>query len=488
MNINPYDNSFSDKKPNSNNNMPEENIENETTNQNVFDFDQEDIEFLKKNCTTSKIYSPSEYIENYAELKEIKTEDGEEILEDEQLERILGDKIDSEDVAYINASIYLIQKGIINSKAISNYETDSNFNKDTTFNENYKNDILTYAQVEIANTDRSTLASELEDTYIPVVEDEASGIESCEIGDAFQVEDEDYIRIKTSEDSSELMSISKDTYNKLFPLIERFATKQGSTGDCYLIESLMRIYENPSERAYLVSMFSEDEDGNITVTLPGSSVSVVFENGELPESEDYEDYSIGADGYKLLEYTYGTAVKEDAINQVMDELSTDELVDFTEFLEEHGTDTFVSKDKDGNITYTTFEEAKNTGLLSEYNAYFKYSENASETESYNSYIIGNGGIAPNVLSKLGYNVETIKDKDEMIERLKTPGFLEDNIVFIGAYNHQYSLSSNTDSDGNTTYYINNPYGQANPIECTFDELIEIIETEPIVDMDIANRE
>ena len=174
--------------------------------------------------------------------------------------------------------IELVQEGTLKPEVL--YTIKPNFK----FNEELIKDIEKLYDVIIENKDKTKLKDEILEAYIPTVKSEEEGIRSSQIGDAFVVEGEKNIRIKTTDNSAKAMHISKETYNELFTMFERFAGVQGDLfGDCYLIEPLMLLYQDPSERAHIVSMFKEHKRGDIAVQFPNGIEKTIFKKGEMPE-------------------------------------------------------------------------------------------------------------------------------------------------------------------------------------------------------------
>ena len=169
------------------------------------------------------------------------------------------------------------------------------------------------------------------DVYFPKINEEEwkiiqeeEGIKNSKIGDAFVLNGEKYIRLKTDKDKSETVKLTKETYARLFPPTERFLTSQQIMGNCYCIETLMSLYGNSNTRIYLLRTMEEDDNGNVTIKFKNYK-PVTFKKGELPDNENAQIYSCGADGYKLFEYAYSCALVEDKIKEAQENLKGDEL-------------------------------------------------------------------------------------------------------------------------------------------------------------------
>ena len=84
------------------------------------------------------------------------------------------------------------------------------------------------------------------------------------------------------------LDISAETYLELFPPIKRYLVEQNDYTDCFFIATAMLDYmENDIARAQLLQFFSEDANGNITITFPGvSDYPITFQNGELKNTDN----------------------------------------------------------------------------------------------------------------------------------------------------------------------------------------------------------
>lgn len=153
------------------------------------------------------------------------------------------------------------------------------------------------------------------DAFIPTYETKEKAQKELKIGDTFELNGEKNIYIKTSEDESIQLKITKEKYFELFPPIKRFATTQNLIGNCWEISVLQGIYANPKTRHILLNMFSQKGE-DLTIKYPnGVNGDVLFENGELPNGEDMECYSQGAKGFQLLEYADGKEIQSSKIRK-----------------------------------------------------------------------------------------------------------------------------------------------------------------------------
>jgi len=182
-------------------------------------------------------------------------------------------------------------------KAILNVATNSSTNLSyslsniqdiiTSSNTNFNNEILADAQILVEASTKDD-----PDAYIKsqMIKD-GSGqtltqlASSTSVGDVVEKDGKLYVN-----DSGKMVAlgISADTYLELFPPVERFFVEQNSYNDCFFIATtLMESMEKPAARAKILQMFSENSNGDITVTFPGiSDYPVTFQNGKLKETDN----------------------------------------------------------------------------------------------------------------------------------------------------------------------------------------------------------
>lgn len=447
--------------------------------ENIESFTSSDIKFIAENFADNEFYTEQEYIQTFLYFKNLQTNDGIGILNmDEIANKIqqfgMGDaaaNLDTDAILYknikammdinpssVNASymtmlIDLIQRGEVNASALRSLdsvddlksimyldEEDPNpINSDDkwSFSPNLKNDIDKMYDVIASNHNKADLQSELLDAFIPKVKQNSDGISKVNIGDVFKIEGEDGIRIKSSDTESVLLNISEETYYKLFPPVERYATSQQVLGNCYCIENMMLLYSLPDQRVKLLEMFSEDNAGNIKLKLPDSDFEVIFENGEFPKNQQADLYSSGAEGYKMLEYAYAKVLVENEIEKAVQNLSGEELADFCEFIEQNPNNVFVYQDENGQISYMKYNEAfeQNPELIEEVLKTRNGSDSPFGTlyPTFASTLSGNGGTQVGVLDSLGYEsslylqpmeLPSDSDIDLLIEEIKNNPYLD----------------------------------------------------------------
>ncbi len=145
---------------------------------------------------------------------------------------------------------------------------------------------------------------DVNDLMVKTYNSEAS-IANVELGEVFVFNDK--LCIKTDSGTGwETLNISKEKYCELFPPVERYASSQGYSGDCYLVAALNTMMADPKGKLQLLSCLTENSDGSITVKLPDSVSEITIENGKDITSlgVDPQKCVSGALGMQLLEYAY----------------------------------------------------------------------------------------------------------------------------------------------------------------------------------------
>ena len=100
----------------------------------------------------------------------------------------------------------------------------------------------------------------------------------------------------------EAWNMTKEKFNELFPLVERFTGSQGAN-DCFLFSVLETMYRNPKTRGQYYKLFEQKGD-DILVTIPAYkdfNGTVKFSNGEVITNFNS---SSGAKHYMMLEQAY----------------------------------------------------------------------------------------------------------------------------------------------------------------------------------------
>ena len=471
----------------------------------------DDYMFLNCNGYTNELYSPQEYVDAFLYFKNLETEDGYKILFNDDnstnkyqnIKAMMGIDPSSTDASYLQTMLELMQDYTINPLAINSIQTkdsllnnnDSGFNSQVSSNgwaisNQAKRDIDLIYDTILNNKNKNRLFTEINNNYIPSYKNETEAIKNRETGDAFILDNEDKIRIKTNDNTSELMNISKETYLKLFPPLERFSTTQTYLQDCYCIETFMNLFSDNTTRAKLIRTISEDELGNITINLPNSKTSTTFSKGELPESEDEFLYSSGAVGYKLFEYAYSENLVQRAVDEAKNNLDGEKLDEFLDFIEKNKNDFYIDSSNNTPV-WMKYSEAVETNQLKKNNY-----------KTFNAYLLGNGGFSSQIAQVMDmdyeiylnekYSTDTLEQAvekikkatpnaddsvfygmDDFINKLESQSTFDNNNVQLSIKGHAYSLSREADENGNINYYIYNPHQQAFPIKCNPDDIKEL---------------
>ena len=217
-----------------------------------------------------------------------------------------------EDVQNIDKLIKLIQSGYVDKHIFAYLPEEGSLNS------------LIVSDVNLLSgaLERGT---PLIDVIAPVVNSEEEGLSKVKVGDAFQLVHENFIRIKLNDSSSSLMKINRETYNELFPLVERFASTQNKIGNCWELTGFNSVFNDPRERFVIVSLFSNeiDENGKISkdvkVEFPNSKhEGYIFENGEFPTSLNTDYYSSGSKGMRMLELAHSETIQYQDIDKVIE--------------------------------------------------------------------------------------------------------------------------------------------------------------------------
>ena len=168
------------------------------------------------------------------------------------------------------------------------------------------------------------------DIFVPEFATKEEALKNTKLGDVFHLKDKKYIQINT-ENGSETLNMDKKTYFKLFPPVERYANVQDGLGNCYEITALNSMMQNPKTRANFLKVFEQNGNDDIIIKLPNGSLKngVRIPNGELtqtPELKNNDDelkyYSVGCEGFQLVEYALGKDLKNEFLNYHLEKLRT----------------------------------------------------------------------------------------------------------------------------------------------------------------------
>lgn len=124
-------------------------------------------------------------------------------------------------------------------------------------------------------------------------------VAKLEIGEAFSVGKEMFVK---TANGFEKLKIDAQTYERLFPALERYAISQSCVGNCGKISSWNAMIKNPNSRIELYKMFEQAENG-VKVTIPRKGYVSEFNWNDLSKLNTNSNLQGGL-GHKMLEYTY----------------------------------------------------------------------------------------------------------------------------------------------------------------------------------------
>ena len=325
------------------------------------------------------------------------------------------------------------------------------------------------------------------DAFIPTFVKENDALKQLKVGDVFELEDEEYIRIVTDKNTSTQLNISKQTYFDLFPPVERYATTQGQIGNCWQMAGMNSIFRDANERVNILKMFYQDGD-DILIKFPkGEYEEIRFENGNLPSSELAKNYSKGAKGFKLLEYADGKELqayriknyflyllKELASCQTDDEkkIAQEKLQEIQKLIE-LGIENLVVRrnDKTDEWECYVFKET-----IDGYNTAETQGRNGGDTIKFYQRIGYQNSFWEHIADKKTQeNVTNPKTFDKYIVVWTTKeGLRNNNYETLGIHeNHAYPITpAETDKQGNIlSYNVFDPWGCVK-VKLSFEQLRE----------------
>jgi len=173
---------------------------------------------------------------------------------------------------------------------------------------------------------------QLEDVFVPKFSSASDAVSILKTGDVCSVKGMDNMGIKLADGSIKELGISSELYMQLFPPVSRFVTHQGGIGDCFLISSLDVLYRTPETRIKLLSAFSTNADGSISVqagtfkksfSLDGFSEArlqdaIKLKNGQFMLFDDVAVSS--CNGMKMLEEACGYTLLYKKANSLVNNL------------------------------------------------------------------------------------------------------------------------------------------------------------------------
>ncbi len=362
----------------------------------------------------------------------------------------------------------------------------------------------------------------IKDAFLPAHATQAEGQESAKVGDVFRVEGQDKIFIKSGDDYSRQLDIDADTYLKLYPPVERYASSQGGNGDCYLLSSINAVMENPYARPALLDCFHQDGN-DVYVQFPGKETKVKFENTQMPKGTDIEKYTEGPLGMKLLEHTYGKTYEADKYAEYKDTVAEEMKKmekDLAKWEKKNPKDSLTIKKKNEITQRMANWQAgqakvdeqmadpnhKMLFVLDDYDNFVigKFGPMIEDVDKVDKdykvpsdyYTGGVGGYTDQALQMLGFNAEsfmTVEDEEEIDEALfaKNP---QDYIIACGTHpevegemespqevsysiysSHAYKVLPFDDEKGNRMFEVTNPWNQSHRVIMDAEKLKQFFE-------------
>ena len=125
-----------------------------------------------------------------------------------------------------------------------------------------------------------------------------SEIAKIEFGEVFSVCEKMFVKTK---DGYEALKIDKQTYERLFPAVERYAASQNGVGNCGKIASWNAMIKNPNSRIEIYRLFEQTPKG-VKVNVPSLKYSKEFNWNDLSELNTDKNIQ-GCLGHKMAELT-----------------------------------------------------------------------------------------------------------------------------------------------------------------------------------------
>lgn len=125
-----------------------------------------------------------------------------------------------------------------------------------------------------------------------------SEIAKIGFGEVFSVGDKMFVKTK---DGYEALKIDKQTYERLFPAVERYAASQNGVGNCGKIASWNAMIKNPNSRIEIYRLFEQTPEG-VKVNIPSLKYSKEFNWNDLSELNTEKNIQ-GCLGHKMAELT-----------------------------------------------------------------------------------------------------------------------------------------------------------------------------------------
>ena len=161
----------------------------------------------------------------------------------------------------------------------------------------------------------------LKDYIVPTYDsiDKTSGLKP---GQVFEISGEKNIYIKNEDGTGYRLNIDKDTYYKLFPPVERYASTQGLIGNCWQITGFNSLLRDPDMAKEVLSCI-HTKGNDIIISFPNAKQPIKFSDGKMPSFVNTKLYSQGALGIQMLEYAQAMDIQSKNVQQYMNQLKDD---------------------------------------------------------------------------------------------------------------------------------------------------------------------
>lgn len=184
-------------------------------------------------------------------------------------------------------------------------------------NADFSNDI--YNDLKLVKSGKSIVSE------FPNGTDISQAFVKTKVGDVVEIGSKMYIN-----DGAKLVEwkMTKAKYLELFPPVERFATVQNGTGDCYFISPLSHIMSNPNTRAEFYKSFEYDgKDVKVTIkAYEDYQGSYKFIGGKF--NDNFNDrHAIGCQGVQMYERAYAKVALRTKGNKYAGTMGINDLMD-----------------------------------------------------------------------------------------------------------------------------------------------------------------
>lgn len=347
-----------------------------------------------------------------------------------------------------------------------NISQDQLWNKDTKVSSYIKDDLSKLLYVK----ENGLTEQEI---FVPGFTTNEEASKYSKVGDICTIGDSNKISIKLNDGTMKELNLSPSKYLELFPPAERYASQQGSIGDCYLVMTLDAMLKSPQGKEKLLSCFTENEDGSVTVKYPTSDIEFTLNPGEKTEDYISREYFSESNTRRLSfglidEYTTKTSIAENYENPF--QLKGPQGLKMLEHL--YG---MVEYDKELTILTKNLETTDNESekeILQELVNKYK-----NDKDTYITTFIGNGGLEDivyqtfNITPYPGINDEELLTMEEKWDNLIITASTQEDKPELGIFGHHaYKLEPMKNEDGSYSYLVINPWNTSLNKTLTLEEV------------------